>query len=80
MVYFINRQWHDNMRDDAIFSSQVLIHMASTIDDQMMWIPKISYENVTKIKSFQIKQKNDYANNMEKMTYHYIHNVIIKIL
>jgi hypothetical protein len=68
------------MRDDAIFSSQVLIHMASTIDDQMMWIPKISYENVTKIKSFQIKQKNDYANNMEKMTYHYIHNVIIKIL
>jgi len=42
------------MKVDVIFSLQVFIHMASTIDDKMMWMSKISYENVAKIKSFQI--------------------------
>jgi hypothetical protein len=42
------------MKDDVVFSFQVFIHMASTIVDKIMWMSKISYENVTKIKSFQI--------------------------
>jgi hypothetical protein len=37
--------------------------MASTIDDKMTWMSKISYENITKIKSFQITQ-DDYANDV----------------
>jgi hypothetical protein len=52
--------------------------MASTIDDKMTWEFKISYENVTRIKSFQIYLKNDYVIDVGKMMCHYIHNVIIK--
>jgi hypothetical protein len=37
--------------------------MASMIDDKMMWIFNISFENVIRIKSFQIWLKNDYAND-----------------
>jgi len=49
----INRRGHDTRRDDVVFSLQVFIHMAYMIDDKMMWMSKISYENVTKIKSFK---------------------------
>jgi hypothetical protein len=35
-----------------LFSLQVFTHMASMINDKMTWMFKISYENVTKIKSF----------------------------
>jgi hypothetical protein len=42
------------MKDDVIFSLQIFIHMTSMIDDKMAWMSKISYKNVTKIKSFQI--------------------------
>jgi len=40
---------------------------------------KISFENMTKIKSFQIWLKNDYANDMEKMMWNFIDNVVIKL-
>ncbi len=53
MVHLINRRGHDTRRDDVVFSLQVFIHMAYMIDDKMMWMSKISYENVTKIKSFK---------------------------
>jgi hypothetical protein len=36
------------------FSLQVFIHMASTIDDKVMLMYNISFENVTRIKSLQI--------------------------
>jgi hypothetical protein len=52
--------------------------MAYTISDKMRWMFKISYENVTRIKTFQIQLKNDYANDVDKMICHCIHNVIIK--
>jgi hypothetical protein len=42
------------MKDDAVFLLQVFIYMASTIDEKMTWIFKILYENVIRIKSFQI--------------------------
>jgi hypothetical protein len=54
MVHLINKQWCDTKKVDVIFSLQVFIHMTSTIDDKMTWISKISYENVIRIKSFQI--------------------------
>ncbi len=44
--------------------------MTSMIDDKVIWMFKISFENMTKIKSFQIWLKNDYANDMEKMMCH----------
>jgi hypothetical protein len=50
--------------------------MASMINEKMTWMSKIPFENVTKIKSFQIWLKNNYANDMEKMMCHYIDNVI----
>jgi hypothetical protein len=61
------------------FSLQVFIHIACLIDDKMMWMSKISYENVIRIKSIKIKSNNDYTNDMDKMMCHYIHNVIIKL-
>jgi hypothetical protein len=39
--------------------------MTSMIDDKVIWMFKI--ENMTRVKSFQIWLKNDYANDMEKM-------------
>jgi hypothetical protein len=48
VVHLTNRWWHGNMKDD------VIIHMASTIYNKMTWMSKILYENVTRIKSFQI--------------------------
>jgi len=53
--------------------------MAFTIDDKVMWMSKISFQNVTKIKLFQIWLKNDYANDVDKMMCHYMNNVIIKL-
>jgi hypothetical protein len=42
------------LEDDIVYSLQVLIHMTSMIDDKMTWMFKILFENVTRIKSFQI--------------------------
>jgi hypothetical protein len=53
--------------------------MASMIDDKMMCISKISFENMIRIKSFEIWLKNNYANDMEKMMCHYINNVVIQL-
>jgi hypothetical protein len=36
-----------NKKDDIIILVQVFIHMASMINDKMMWMSKISFENVT---------------------------------
>jgi hypothetical protein len=49
------------------------------IDDEMMCISKISFENMIRIKLFQIWLKNNYANDMDKMMCHYINNVGIKL-
>jgi len=49
MVHLINKRWCGNRKADVIFSLQVFIHMASTIDDKMTWMSKISYENVIRI-------------------------------
>jgi hypothetical protein len=54
LMHLTSKRRHGNMKDDIIFSLQVFIHMTSTIDDKMMWMSKISYENVIRIKSFQI--------------------------
>jgi len=54
MMHLINRRLHRDKKNDDIFSLQVFMHMASMIDDKMMWMQKISYVNVTRIKSFQI--------------------------
>ncbi len=39
---------------DIVFSLQVFINMASMIDDEVTWMSKMSFENVTRIKSFRI--------------------------
>jgi hypothetical protein len=70
VVHLISKWWHGKRNDGIIFSLQVFIHMASMIDDKLMWMSKISFENVTKIQSFQIWLKNNYANNMDKMICH----------
>jgi hypothetical protein len=55
VVHLTNKRFHKrDKNDDVIFSIQVFIHVASMIDDKMMCMFKISYENVTRIKSFQI--------------------------
>jgi hypothetical protein len=54
--------------------------MASMIDDKVTWMSKILFENLTRIKSFQIGLKSDYANDMDKMMHHYINNMLIKLL
>jgi hypothetical protein len=51
--------------------------MISMVDDKVIWMSKISFENVIKIKSFKIWLKNNYANDMEKKMCHYIDNVVI---
>ncbi len=52
--------------------------MASTINDKVMCMSKISFENVTRIKSFQIWLKNNCVNGVNKMMCHYIDNVVIQ--
>jgi hypothetical protein len=53
--------------------------MTSMINDKVMWMFKISFENVTRIKSFQIRLKNNNGNDMDKMMYHYIDNVVMQL-
>jgi hypothetical protein len=79
MVHLNSRWWHNNRKDDIIFSLQINIHMTSMIDDEVMCISKISFENMIRIKSFQIWLKNNYANDMDKMMCHYINNVVIQL-
>ncbi len=52
--------------------------MASMVDDKVTWMSKISFENVIKIMSFQIWLKNDYANGVHKMMWHYGHKIILQ--
>jgi hypothetical protein len=68
------------MKDGMIFPLQVFIHMVSMIDEKMMWMSKISFENMIRIKSFQIWLNNNYAHDMNKMMCHYIDNVSIKLI
>jgi hypothetical protein len=68
-----------HLKDDIVFSLQVLIHLTSMIDEKMTWMLKILFENVTRIKSFQIWLKIDYVNDANKRVCHYIDNVVIKI-
>jgi hypothetical protein len=49
------------------------------INGKVMWMSKISFENVTKIKSFKIWLKHKYANDVDKMMCHYINNVVIQL-
>jgi len=74
VVHLTNRWWHSNRKDDIVFSLQINIHMPSMIDDKVMWISKISFENMIKI-----WLKNNYANGMDKLMCHYINNVLIKL-
>jgi hypothetical protein len=53
--------------------------MTSMINDKVMWMFKISFENVTRIKSLQIRLKNNNGNDMDKMMYHYIDNVVMQL-
>jgi hypothetical protein len=53
--------------------------MASMINYKMMWMFKISFENVTKIKSFQIKLKDNDGNDVDETMCHYIDNVVIQL-
>jgi hypothetical protein len=39
------------------------MHMTFMIVDKTMWMSKISFENVSKIKSFKILLNIDYAND-----------------
>jgi len=49
------------------------------IDDKMTWMSKISFENVTTIKSFQIWVKNNYENDVNKMMCYYKNNMVIQL-
>jgi len=50
------------------------------INDKMTWISKISFENATRIKSFEIWLNNNYEIiYVDKMMCHYIDNVIIQL-
>ncbi len=53
--------------------------MASMIDNKMMRMCKVSFQNVTRIKSFQIWLKSNYENDMEKMMCHYKNNVVMQL-
>jgi hypothetical protein len=79
VVHLTNKWWRGNKKDDITFLKQIFIHMASMIDDKVTWMSKISFENVIRIKSFQIWLKNNYANDMDKMMCHYIDNVVIQL-
>jgi hypothetical protein len=76
-MHLTSKWWHVKRKDDIIFWLQIFIHMASMIDNKVIWMSKISFENMTRIKSFQIWIKNDYANDVNKMMCHYINNVFI---
>jgi hypothetical protein len=45
----------------------------------MMRMCKVSFQNVTRIKSFQIWLKSNYENDMEKMMCHYKNNVVMQL-
>jgi hypothetical protein len=79
LVMHLTSRWCGTRKDDIVFSLHVFIHMAFTIDDKVMWMFTISFENVIRIKSFQIWLNNDYANHVDKIMCHYIDNVIIKL-
>jgi len=49
------------------------------IDDKMTWMSKISFENVTTIKSFQIWVNNNYENDVNKMMCYYKNNMVIQL-
>jgi hypothetical protein len=48
------------------------------IDDKMMCMSKISFENVTRIKTFQIWLEINYENDRDKIMCHYKNNVVIQ--
>jgi len=50
------------------------------IDDKMTWMSKVSIENVIRIKIISNMIKNNHANDVDKMMWHYINNVVIKLL
>jgi hypothetical protein len=50
MMHLTSRWWCGHKKDDIIFSLQFFIHTTSIIDNKMTWMPKISFENMTKIK------------------------------
>ncbi len=52
--------------------------MESMIGDKVTWMSNISFENVTRIKSFQIWLKNDYANDMSLHTRQCNHKIILQ--
>jgi hypothetical protein len=79
MLHLIGRWWCDNKKDDIVFSFQILFHIASMIYDKMTRIFKIPFENLTRIKEFQIWLKNNYANDVNNMMCHYIDNVFIQL-
>jgi hypothetical protein len=49
------------------------------IDDKMMWMYKVSFQNVIRIKSFPIWLKNNYENDVDKMICHYKNNVVMEL-
>jgi hypothetical protein len=53
--------------------------MIFMIDDKVTWIFKLSFENLIRIKSFQICLKNNHANDVDKTMCHYVDNVVIQL-
>jgi hypothetical protein len=53
--------------------------MASMIDDKLIWMFKISFENVWMTKLIQLWLNNNYANDMNKIMCHSIDNVVIRL-
>ncbi len=52
--------------------------MASMNGNKVMWITNISFENVIRIKSFQIWLKNEYANDVSFRTKQCNHKIILQ--